>query len=308
MPHSTYPQLAHDDYPLSQDIFSSYQEPFHKAYLNDTYPASPEYNLAGLFDTDRPWNQSFISREMLPSNSSKPQSFNPMMFPTTGTIDTENQPGFEQSFFQAPFGQLDQYDDGYALDPASMNIVNPASFSPMTESSRTPSLCDDTLPQAHSPCMSPHLIKIEPPFSPGSPGSPEEQAAPKRALRKRGRPRLDRSEMEIQSPTSSSSKNQRAGRLPHNQVERKYREGLNSELERLRRAVPTLPHSEDGGIMGQPKPSKAMVLSSAIDYIRSIEKERDALRAENETLKQGQGEYKGWTRGINALDDFLIDP
>jgi hypothetical protein len=96
--------------------------------------------------------------------------------------------------------------------------------------------------------------------------------------------------------------------LPHNQVERKYREGLNSELERLRRAVPTLPHSEDGGIMGQPKPSKAMVLSSAIDYIRSIEKERDALRAENETLKQGQGEYKGWTRGINALDDFLIDP
>jgi hypothetical protein len=305
MPHSTYPQLAHDDYPLSQDIFS-FQEPFQKAYINDTYPTSPEYNLAGLFDTDRSWDQSFTSREMMPSDSSsKQQSFDSMMFPTTGTIATENQPGFEQSFFQAPFGQVDRYDTGYALDPASMNTSEPTSFSPITESSRTPSLCDDALPQAHSPCVSPHLIKIESPFSPTS---PEEQTTPKRALRKRGRPRLDRSDMEIHSPTSASSKSQRASRLPHNQVERKYREGLNSELERLRRAVPTLPHSEDGGVMGQPKPSKAMVLSSAIDYIRSIEKERDALRVENERLKQGQGEYKGWARGINSMDDFLIDP
>src|SRR3712207_8387256 len=44
------------------------------------------------------------------------------------------------------------------------------------------------------------------------------------------------------------------GRLPHNQVERKYREGLNAELERLRRAVPTLPQSDEAGAMGQPKP------------------------------------------------------
>jgi hypothetical protein len=304
MPHSTYPQLAHDDYLLSKDIVS-YQESFQKAYLNDSYPKSPEYSLAGLFDTDRSWDQAFTSCEMMPFNSSSErQSFNPVMFPAIGTIAAENLPGFEQSFFQAPFGQLDQYDNGYVLNPASMNAIEPISFSPITESSRTPSLCDDAPLLVHSPCVSPHLIKSESPFYPAS---PEEPATPKRSLRKRGRPRLDRSNMESHSSTSSSSKSQQVGRLPHNQVERKYREGLNSELERLRRAVPTLPHSEDGGVMGQPKPSKAMVLSSAIDYIRSIEKERDALRAENERLQQRQSEYKSWTRGINPLDDFLID-
>jgi hypothetical protein len=304
MPHFTYPQLVHEDYPLSQDIFS-FQEPSQKVNLNATYPASPEYNLANLFDTDSRWDTSFTSREMMPSNSSsKQQSFDPMMFPTTSIIAAETRPGFEQSFFQAPFGQVDRYDTGYALDPAPMNAIEPTSFSPITESSRTPSLCDDALPHAHSPCVSPHLIKLESPFSPVS---PDEQSTPKRAVRKRGRPRLERSDLESHSATSASSKSHRAGRLPHNQVERKYREGLNSELERLRRAVPTLPHSEDGGVMGQSKPSKAMVLSSAIDYIKSIEKERDALRAENERLKHVQGGYRGWTRGIDTMDDFLMD-
>lgn len=63
--------------------------------------------------------------------------------------------------------------------------------------------------------------------------------------------------------------------------------------------------------MGQPKPSKAMVLSSAIEYIRRIEKERDALREENERLRfsqaGGSGE-KAWRMGDDTLEEFLMDP
>lgn len=91
-------------------------------------------------------------------------------------------------------------------------------------------------------------------------------------------------------------------------MERKYREGLNLELERLRKAVPTLPQSDEGGVMGQPKPSKAMVLSSAIEYIRKIEKERDDLREENDRLKTGQAEPKAWRAGEESLEEFLMDP
>jgi len=49
---------------------------------------------------------------------------------------------------------------------------------------------------------------------------------------------------------------------------------LNSELERLRYAVPTLPH----------KPRKTTIPTSAIEYIKVFEVERDMLLEENERL------------------------
>jgi hypothetical protein len=60
---------------------------------------------------------------------------------------------------------------------------------------------------------------------------------------------------------------------------------LNSELERLRRAVPTLPQRDSSDLAGPPKPSKAIVLASAIDYIKAIKAERDKLLEENERLR-----------------------
>jgi hypothetical protein len=51
-----------------------------------------------------------------------------------------------------------------------------------------------------------------------------------------------------------------------------------------------------------------MILSSAIEYIRTIERERDAWREEVERLKQNQGQMMGWAGGSSALDDFLMDP
>jgi len=62
--------------------------------------------------------------------------------------------------------------------------------------------------------------------------------------------------------------------------------------------------------MSQSKPSKAMVLSSAIEYIRMVEKERDALKEENERLKQGQGieaQQHGSWKDDRSLKEFLID-
>ncbi|XPS94752.1 hypothetical protein M3J09_004055 [Ascochyta lentis] len=143
-----------------------------------------------------------------------------------------------------------------------------------------------------------------------SDAAPFEEPRPQRPQRKRGRPRLDRTET-ISSTSSPSSKSQKTGRLPHNQVERKYREGLNAELERLRRAVPSLPQSDEAGAMGQPKPSKATVLASAIEYIRKIEAERDMLKVENERLRNAAASgqtIRNWKVEDESLQEFLTDP
>lgn len=118
--------------------------------------------------------------------------------------------------------------------------------------------------------------------------SPDEESASRKARPKRGRPSLHRNLSRAKpvpsTDASSSKQRQRAPRQPHNQVERKYREGLNSDLEKLRRAVPALSQSEEGAAIGWPKPSKAMVLSCAVEYIAKIELERDGLREGNELL------------------------
>lgn len=99
--------------------------------------------------------------------------------------------------------------------------------------------------------------------------------------RKRGRPKLQRTES---SP--NSSKNKTSQRVPHNQVERKYREMLNAEMERLRVNVPTLPQHDMSSLAGAPKPSKATVLAAAVDYIKHLESEMERLGEENEYIKE----------------------
>jgi len=114
------------------------------------------------------------------------------------------------------------------------------------------------------------------------------KAPPKR---KRGRPRLDRSNSGSSDSSNSDSAKPRRSRIckrqPHNEVERKYREGINAELERLRMAVPTLPRC-DPQVHDPPRPSKAVVLASAIDYIHKMEVERDRLLGENKMLKSSR--------------------
>lgn len=81
-------------------------------------------------------------------------------------------------------------------------------------------------------------------------------------------------------------------RLPHNQVERKYRESLNTQLESLRRVVPSLQQNQRGcdgadieDLPTPSKPSKAVILASATAYIKSMEKDKKSLHDENQLLK-----------------------
>ncbi|KAH7398712.1 hypothetical protein DE146DRAFT_632285 [Phaeosphaeria sp. MPI-PUGE-AT-0046c] len=305
MPHSNYPKVFNPDYSPPQDLVP-YQEPFEKTYLSNNRDTYPDYPLSTWFDTDSFFDQPLDSIEMRPSGSHYKSTPNPTL-PATGIAATDNQPGHTQAFYQ-PDVMQSSYAQGYSLDPAFIASTEAAPFSPITQSSRTSSLCGDLQEQAYSPSLSPQIIKRE---SPLPTGASEEQTTPKRPQRKRGRPRLDGLETEIQASSSSSGKFQKTRRLPHNQVERKYREGLNSELERLRKAVPALAHGEDGMSMGQPKPSKAVILSSAIEYIRKIESERDALKEEVERLKQSQNQNQNqsmdWAGHDTSFDDFLLD-
>lgn len=204
----------------------------------------------------------------------------------------------EPNHGSSSFGQLDSFSPRTSLDPIPPQV----SISPLSNHSRTPSLYGD-LPQDASLLTSPPLSPC-PEFKRESTDAAIKlqtctSTPPKR---KRGRPRLDRSTASQSS--TSSVQSQRTQRLPHNQVERKYREGLNASLERLRKTVPALRQDDDlGSLLSSPRPSKAMILEGAIDYIRVIEKERDMYREEIERLRRSVG--GGWDATANT--EFLPD-
>lgn len=154
--------------------------------------------------------------------------------------------------------------------------------------------------------------------APSSPLMDEIPPAPKRMLRHRqqGAPHQQPQGQSMASASPPASSRPSKTRQPHNQVEKKYREGLNNELERLRRAVRTLPQprprscstseEEDDSYGGYsaavPKPSKAAVLAGAVEYIKYLETEHERLANENEQLRELEGlrrrreEGWAWTR------------
>jgi hypothetical protein len=104
--------------------------------------------------------------------------------------------------------------------------------------------------------------------------------------------KMDKSVSPEQVPTVDDGKPTTRRRLPHNQVERKYRESLNAQLESLRRVVPALQQNQracDGtdieDLPTPSKPSKAVILASAAAHIKQVEKDKKALQDENEMLR-----------------------
>ncbi|KAF2681119.1 hypothetical protein K458DRAFT_310216 [Lentithecium fluviatile CBS 122367] len=100
----------------------------------------------------------------------------------------------------------------------------------------------------------------------------------------------EESEDSPQAPAEEKPKSRR--RLPHNQVERKYRESLNTQLESLRRVVPSLQQNQRGcdgadieDLPTPSKPSKAVILASATAYIKQMEKDKKTIAEENQLLK-----------------------
>jgi hypothetical protein len=96
-------------------------------------------------------------------------------------------------------------------------------------------------------------------------------------------------------------------RIPHNMVERKYREGLNAQLERLRRAVPVLLQSGDGDGTSQPRPSKSMVIAAAINHIELVTLERDMLQSENTEISKHRNENSSF-KGRRGSKRKRVDP
>jgi hypothetical protein len=113
--------------------------------------------------------------------------------------------------------------------------------------------------------------------------------APKRQMGKPGQPKLD--------PIA---------RIPHNMVERKYREGLNAQLERLRRAVPALLQSDGGDGTIQPRPSKSMVIAAAINHIEMVTLERDMLQDENNKISSSKGRRGSKRRRVDPASGSAI--
>ncbi|KAF2681678.1 hypothetical protein K458DRAFT_420447 [Lentithecium fluviatile CBS 122367] len=140
----------------------------------------------------------------------------------------------------------------------------------------SPTEAPGTFPLFESP--SPEYSPKHEPSSPTPTPAWPQEPVPHRPARRGGRPRLNRS---ISDQSSCSDK----GRIAHKQVERKYREGLNAELDRLRRSIPTLPRGDEGKF-GHARLSKTMVLASAIDYIHKIEQEREVALQELERLRE----------------------
>lgn len=93
-------------------------------------------------------------------------------------------------------------------------------------------------------------------------------------------------------PATLEDKPKNRRRLPHNQVERKYRESLNTQLESLRRVVPSLQQNARGydgadieDLPTPSKPSKAVILASATAHIKQQEKDKKSLADENALLR-----------------------
>jgi hypothetical protein len=181
---------------------------------------------------------------------------------------------------------------GFCFRETSPSTEYTENQDPKTSATQHTSLCGiEPQVTAYIPACSAKMTSLSPSVLNTEPSCSDSvgiETTIKLAPRKRGRPRINRNRTISLSSSSDASSTptsvHRPGCLPHKQVERKYREGLNLQLERLRKAVPTLLQSTDSCVMGAAKPSKGMVLAAAIKYISKIEQERDSAIDEVERL------------------------
>ena len=91
-------------------------------------------------------------------------------------------------------------------------------------------------------------------------------------------------------------------RIPHNQVERKYREGINRQLERLRDIIPS---TRDAALAnGYGRLSKNTILTSAIEYIAELQETTRRLQEEKDLVGQIFGLGPGCSNGIRTVLDI----
>lgn len=111
------------------------------------------------------------------------------------------------------------------------------------------------------------------------------------------------------APAAKEVKNRsrKRQRIPHTAVERRYRENLNSHLDKLRQTVPSLAArgtkpgdaNHDGA-----KPSKCEILNGAIEHIGALDKENESLKIEAKLLKSHVEELERRYRGNPRASAF----
>jgi len=263
----SYPIIASVDCSPTSEAFP-YIGAFHEPYLIYSYFTQPAYSLDDYMEVDfydRPTTE-------LPSGLALSKNHAVHHSAAAARANVEQRSTISPSFdTAASFDGIRTINDTFLSAYDYCATSSPAA-TVCGEDSCPPSLT------VSSPALSNQSIERETP-------EPVEDPTPKPVRRKRGRPKLSRSDSDTAGSNGESHKSRPSRRLPHNQVERKYREGLNAELERLRRTVPTLPKRDTRDLTGPPKPSKTTVLASAIDYIKYIEAERDRLTEENNSLR-----------------------
>ena len=242
----------------------SYPDTLDGPYIADAYEKSSDHSLSGFLDCNASYfNQPLTSLEFPTSK--------PAILASAATMAVPGPaPHHPATLASTPFGQLQYFPTSF-FDTLDGSLDQ--SLSPQSQYSRTP-----------SPCYSdPH-----PPLTPASQGhqTPRQPAIKREPARLPASPPPSPPPRKRSRPCSAQS----AARTLHNQVERKYRESLNTSLERLRHAIPTLPQNEDSSS----KPSKGAVLEGAIDYIARLERERDTYREECDKLRALAGGRLGF--------------
>ena len=89
-------------------------------------------------------------------------------------------------------------------------------------------------------------------------------------------------------PVSGPQRPLSRGRVPHNLVERRYRDNLNAQIESLRMTLPSLRDlqpSSDYDDSNPRIPSKAVIIQTATSYIQDLRNERDRLSDANKALQ-----------------------
>jgi len=201
-----------------------------------------------------------------------------------------SQRGFDGNFNPYSFGQAMDTDMSMSGSMFNLNTFIPPHHEAQSSSLPTLSSVEPDQAEESSP-RSPMTSKLEDScdetpepllVEPEETQTPEPLDPPPK--RKRGRPRREVSEISYKPCAKVRSQ-----RIPHNKVERKYRDGLNGQLEHLRLNVPTLPIYNPDSPIGPPKPGKMAVLAAAVDYIKSLEAETKRLTDENEELRSPGG-------------------
>jgi len=95
------------------------------------------------------------------------------------------------------------------------------------------------------------------------------------------------------SETSSSE----GARTNHNQVEKEYRNRLNSQFKMLLQSLPR----EEGLSSADKGVSKVEVLVLAREHIEELERERAVLTGENQELQGSVIELKGMWVGLGGI-------